>query len=320
MFLLEPVGLGKVENDVYLTLLDLRRGTDTEVGARLSLPLSAVREALSRLLDNGLIQQLDTDATTFAVAAPQDALAALVHRKRGDLARMQVRIEEIAERLRTDQHGAGGSLVELLEGEDAIITAISTIQVNARKEIMGIDAPPYIDGQSLNQVELSQLARGISYRFIYTPEALTRRPECLTTMRQCVEAGEEARILPGATMKMVIADRTVAMLPASYENPDPTVRILVHSKALVDLLVWVWETLWARATPVDQDAGPVAGLAARDKELLSLLAAGLKDRSIARAMGVAERTVGRRLIELMNELGVETRFQAGVQAARRGWL
>jgi DNA-binding NarL/FixJ family response regulator len=50
------------------------------------------------------------------------------------------------------------------------------------------------------------------------------------------------------------------------------------------------------------------------------MASGMKDRTLARALGVTERTVGRRLTELMAELGVETRFQAGVQAARRGWL
>jgi len=37
-------------------------------------------------------------------------------------------------------------------------------------------------------------------------------------------------------------------------------------------------------------------------------------------MGLSLRTVRRRVAELMIELGVDTRFQAGAEAAKRGWL
>jgi DNA-binding NarL/FixJ family response regulator len=45
-----------------------------------------------------------------------------------------------------------------------------------------------------------------------------------------------------------------------------------------------------------------------------------KDRAIARALGVTERSVGRRIQEMMQSLQAGPRFQAGLQAARRGWL
>ena len=47
---------------------------------------------------------------------------------------------------------------------------------------------------------------------------------------------------------------------------------------------------------------------------------GAKDEQIARTLGLSLRTVRRRVADLMIELGVDTRFQAGVEAARRGWL
>jgi DNA-binding NarL/FixJ family response regulator len=53
---------------------------------------------------------------------------------------------------------------------------------------------------------------------------------------------------------------------------------------------------------------------------VSLLAAGLTDAAIARAQGWSERTTQRRIHHLMSQLGVSTRFQAGLTAARRGWL
>ena len=37
-------------------------------------------------------------------------------------------------------------------------------------------------------------------------------------------------------------------------------------------------------------------------------------------LGLSLRTVRRRVADLMTELGADSRFQAGVEAARRGWL
>ena len=54
--------------------------------------------------------------------------------------------------------------------------------------------------------------------------------------------------------------------------------------------------------------------------LLAQLADGAKDEQIARKLDVSLRTVRRRIAALMTDLGVDTRFQAGVEAARRGWL
>ena len=55
-------------------------------------------------------------------------------------------------------------------------------------------------------------------------------------------------------------------------------------------------------------------------ELLTMLAAGMTDDGIARQLRVSARTVQRRVSELMEGLGARNRFQAGVQAARRGLL
>jgi DNA-binding NarL/FixJ family response regulator len=51
-----------------------------------------------------------------------------------------------------------------------------------------------------------------------------------------------------------------------------------------------------------------------------MLAAGAKDSAIARSMGVSTRTITRLVGELTTILGASSRFQAGVRAARLGWL
>ena len=47
---------------------------------------------------------------------------------------------------------------------------------------------------------------------------------------------------------------------------------------------------------------------------------GAKDEAIARELGIGVRTLRRRMSHLMGLLDAETRFQAGMQAVRRGWV
>ncbi|OII66403.1 LuxR family transcriptional regulator [Streptomyces sp. CC77] len=68
-------------------------------------------------------------------------------------------------------------------------------------------------------------------------------------------------------------------------------------------------------------AGPEPAAAGeQQRELLSLLAAGLKDEAIARRLGVHVHTARRRITRLLDALDARTRFQAGARATARGWL
>jgi DNA-binding NarL/FixJ family response regulator len=55
-------------------------------------------------------------------------------------------------------------------------------------------------------------------------------------------------------------------------------------------------------------------------QVLRLAAQGMCDESIARQLGVSVRTVRARFADAMAELGTQSRFHAGVEATRRGWL
>ncbi|GAA0984749.1 hypothetical protein GCM10009555_059070 [Acrocarpospora macrocephala] len=53
--------------------------------------------------------------------------------------------------------------------------------------------------------------------------------------------------------------------------------------------------------------------------LLQLLS-GATDQTASNRLGISPRTYSRRVSELLEHLGVESRFQAGAEVARRGWL
>lgn len=98
---------------------------------------------------------------------------------------------------------------------------------------------------------------------------------------------------------------------------DPTASArLVNDSLLSHALVPLFEAVWANATPLGSDAH--GQITEEERELLTMLASGLMDKAIVRHLDV--HTVRRRISRLMQALNVETRFQAGVQAALRGWL
>jgi predicted transcriptional regulator/DNA-binding CsgD family transcriptional regulator len=65
---------------------------------------------------------------------------------------------------------------------------------------------------------------------------------------------------------------------------------------------------------------PSRRITREEQAILALIGAGLKDEVIARRLGMSTRSLRRRSHELMVELGADNRFQAGVEAARRGWV
>ena len=108
------------------------------------------------------------------------------------------------------------------------------------------------------------------------------------------------------------------MLPEPLGFADEP-RVHIRQRSIVAALTLWFELLWSRATPVP-DLEAATGHPDARRFLLEQLMAGATDEVIARRLGIGLRTVRRRIAELMTDLGVDTRFQAGAEAVRRGWL
>ncbi|MDT9593460.1 LuxR C-terminal-related transcriptional regulator [Nocardioides zeae] len=152
-------------------------------------------------------------------------------------------------------------------------------------------------------------------RALYPARALEEAPDVL---RARARAGEQIRVLADVPTRLFVIPTTHALVP--HMPGYATDRLLaVNERGLVLLLARYFEQLWERALPVpDLD---LRGSRERGRRLLlSQLASGAADEQIARTLGVSVRTVRRRISELLIELGADSRFQAGVEAARRGWI
>jgi DNA-binding NarL/FixJ family response regulator len=108
---------------------------------------------------------------------------------------------------------------------------------------------------------------------------------------------------------------------STSEEGTRSTAIVVHQSRLCDALIELFEATWAQGTPIFATAARQSGgLDPVDSALLSLLNAGLKDEAAARQLELSERTVRRRVADLVERLGATSRFQAGAQAVRRGWI
>ncbi len=162
------------------------------------------------------------------------------------------------------------------------------------------------------------LDRGVSVRTV-TDRRGSDFPERARELIALTRLGLQARIGQRLPTGLVLVDRRTCLLPPqpSDDGGAGGTALVLGASLLHRAALPLFESLWARATPVGSPASP---LTAGQRELLGLLASGLKDETIARRLGVHVHTARRRITRMLEELDADTRFQAGVQAAIRGWL
>jgi hypothetical protein len=155
---------------------------------------------------------------------------------------------------------------------------------------------------------------GRSARAIYPARALRDAPAVLVGR---ASIGERIRVVPEVPTRLAVIGGRV-LLPDPPGLADERLLVL-RQPGLVELAASYFEALWERAIAVPslERGEPTPDL---NGLLLRQLAQGAKDEQIARTLGVSLRTVRRRIAAIMSELGVDSRFQAGVEAVRRGWL
>ncbi|MPZ25438.1 MAG: transcriptional regulator TrmB [Micromonosporaceae bacterium] len=320
---LATVGVDQLAERIYRHLLDQPTSTLSEVATDLALPVSRVRRAITGLENMGLVSAAPTRPRCYTAASPQVALEALVHHQLEQLSAVRAAAEQLQERFHATVGARAFEAVELLTGPEAIGQHFTQMEQTAQREIAVLDRPPYFLPAVLNQrVEAHALRRGIPVRGVYAHQAL-ELPGRLEQIRTSARVGEQARLIAELPLKVALVDDS-ALVPL-LAHPGDERALVIHRSALVAGLYLLFELLWEQATPlslVDEPAGAAAGRAgdAPDCEIATLLASGLPDKVIARQLGVSLRTVARRVGALMDRLGAQTRFQAGVRAATQGLL
>jgi hypothetical protein len=322
--LMTALGFNRETGRLYDRVLPLDGRSVTDVAAALSISPQRLLRDLGPLIDNGVARVADG---VLLVEGPSEALATMLADTAAGAAQAHARLVEISRALPYlvgstakvppaqvhDEQPLDGELVSAVSIPDTLEALVGRIAGDLfwlRPDQWALPS----DERMLRLVA-DAIAKGRRCRAIYPVRALAEGPVALAAR---AEAGEEIRLLPDVPTRMLVIGVTHAVLPEPLGSAE-TPRIIVRQRGIVEGLRLLFDQLWERGLPVA--AFERSGRAdAQRTFLLQQLAAGAQDEQIARRMGISLRTVRRRVAELMAELSVESRFQAGVEAVRRGLL
>lgn len=333
--MLEAAGLTPAEEAVYRLLVTTPAVSAAEIAEQSGLAPGDIARILAALTAKGLASGTDRAPHSFAATPPDVALLPHLQRQSDALDQARAAVTDLLETYRrTRRRRDPDQLIEVITGAEAMRQHLRQIQDSARHEMLWFCKAQYVAMPSgSNRAEFDALARGVRYRVLYE-RAFFDDSGAVDNVVEGVRAGEIARAVPHLPLRLAVADRAIAICPLVPGGPsggseEPTAA-LVRGSSLLDALVALFERYWEDAVPLHvSESGTVSGtdgsahgheLSTTDRQLLSLLVAGVADKAIASQMGLSRRTVQRRIQAMMALAGATTRMQLAWQAARRGWM
>ena len=320
---LEVLGLSARTEGIYRLVLRNSGASLLELAAMASLRIGELREHLGKLATEDLVEVRGDHVVAHP---PQEALARLVNAEQRRVRSRGEQLEAVrrllpslsADHLASSAPVGHPVTIEVVEHTD-MPQVMRALSASSSGDLLWLRPDPWqLDPAiAIDDWVVDLLRLGRRSRAIYGVEVLRRAPHVL---RVRAEAGEQVRILPQVPTRLAVMGGSAALIAERFDVRDDR-RLVLRQHSLIAALTVMFEGLWERATPVPGLSGqdPDSG-ADGQRMLLEQLAGGAKDEQIARALGTSVRTVRRRVATLLDQLGAESRFQAGAEAARRGWL
>lgn len=324
--MLEPLGLSRNAEFVYRAMLNRPTWRVAELAASTKLSEQDVRESLDDLIEMALVRPSPEAPELLRLISPQVGLSALVARAESQMAlrRQEIESARSAIRVLSEVHAHQVRRDELIRWDDlhTVRTRLEELAALARVECLSFnpgraDKPDAMAASKpLNQVALE---RGVAIRVVYQ-DSFRNDPQTLEYARWFAALGGQTRTAPVVPMLMVIVDREIALLPS--DPGDPSLGALeINSTGVVAALCAMFEHVWLSGTPFGSSTQTDEhGLDPQERLLLRLLGDGHTDESAGRKLGLSVRTIQRMMAEITTRLDAESRFQAGVNAVRQGWL
>ncbi|MFC4057799.1 LuxR C-terminal-related transcriptional regulator [Planomonospora corallina] len=324
---LSALGLTPAQTSLYTAVLRLHRATCASLAEATGDTPELLARELETLVRLGVV---DEQAGEYLARHPAAALGHLIAARLDHLAEESRRIDRVLGSIRHlihqydagAGHRAGQFPVEPVAGAGELYGSVIGLAVQAPPlELLTVvpdqrtmsdfterHAGPWIDAQH----------RGLLSCRTVIPVDLLRLPGLKDTLVRLERAGGRVRTVRSAPSWFLVAGSEVAGLPVQWGGAlaENAYRFnLVRAGVVAAALRTLFEELWARAAPL-----PWARSGDGVVQVLRLSSQGMSDEAIARQLGVSVRTVRARFAEAMAALGAHSRFQAGVEAARRGWL
>jgi two-component system nitrate/nitrite response regulator NarL len=143
---------------------------------------------------------------------------------------------------------------------------------------------------------------------------------CIEAIAALSTAYNEADDLVHSAVGTILQSGGIDSFVTAYRGYPPLLAAAGKAAAYVDVLSSIvnqardWEL--AKSTLPSASRGGRSGtVSRREREVLDLLAQGLKNKEIARALFISEATVKVHVRHILEKLGVKTRTEAAVHAA-----
>ena len=317
------LGFTADQESLYRVLLRHSGSTVAELASLRGLAPEALRDQVGRFADAGLV---DVQEDVVRALPPEEALARLVGEEGR---RLHSRVEQLesvrtllptlsAEHLTASVPEGEEIIIERVDGGD-VAQLIRSLSVASTGDLLWLRPVQWrlTEGLEVDDWVKGLLRSGRRSRAIYPARVLEEAPEVI---RALADAGEHIRILAEVPYRLAVMGSSAALVTESFAVATER-RLVIRQHSLIDALTLMFEGLWEKAMSVPGLDGQLSDEASSDRRLLlGQLAGGAKDEQIARALGISVRTVRRRVADLLDELDAESRFQAGVEAVRRGWM
>ncbi|MFJ6214076.1 TrmB family transcriptional regulator [Streptomyces sp. NPDC092296] len=321
------VGLDDREESAYRALVGVGAAAAPELARRLGAAEDEIAVALRRLEQRGLAAPSPGRPERYVAAPPAVALGALLSQRRHELHQAELAVSALAREYRIGAADmAAHDLMEVVTGLEGVRHRFEQLQLGARDEVLAmVTARPLAVSGEDNAAEARAVERGVAYRVVLE-RSLLDTPGGLASLSAALGRDEQVRMVDTVPSKLIVADRSVALVPltAGSASAEPAA-LVVHASGLLEALVGLFESVWEQARPVRLSGGAVEeperdGPDGTDLLILSLLLAGLTDNSVAKQLELGLRTVQRRVKRLMDLAAVTTRMQLGWYAYERGWV
>ncbi|WP_394426073.1 LuxR C-terminal-related transcriptional regulator [Streptomyces sp. SGAir0957] len=315
---------------VYRAILFHKEHDPDRLAQLLDIDLSCVKAALDRLSDLSLLAPSRDSPGALRAVNPSLGLKVLLQREQDELAWRQQRIEQnraalaalAAEYATSSRPGTDGT--EELDNVDDIRIRLEALAESCRHESLAFHP---VSGLTEESIEAARplneraFARGVRFRSIYL-DSVTNDRVTKAHAQWMAERHSEIRTSPTLPMRLLIVDTSAAVVAGLPGQTGPSA-LVFSSRPVVLAMRALFEAYWEHASPFHQEPSgtdPASELTPQERKLLQLLATGLTDEAVARALGIGVRTERRIVAELMERLGASSRFEAGVQANRRQWI
>lgn len=286
------------------------------------------------LAHRGLVEiRLDGTLETHPPEQTLGAFTAEIERQLRRIRAAAPQLELLHRHARDQEHARGDQLrARALSSLAEIRTATSTIVAAAEESILSMRA---YGEQSIHLLTSAGVDHDVPVRdaagqrlrsLAVYDRRLLEVDGVLDVLRRRQAAGEHVRVGQDIPLSVLVVDGMAAVIDLTNVDPDGAGSSSVRHSPLIAGMSALVEGFHRRGLPLPPAEGSpeltsLAGsLSERDLTILTLLATGSSDASVARQLGVSVRTVERRVRELMDRVGATCRMQLGIEAVRRGLL